>query len=328
MIKYNPGWANVNSSLLTSGGSMFKATILADSISPYGADRLTTMEITFPRIVLSEFNTHRMFSRNSASSRAIPALKQLERLLNDPFIPFFWGKNQKGMQADTELTGDELAVAVSQWLDARDDTTRHATALLEMEVHKQLTNRLMEPFMWHTVIVTATEWNNFFALRANPNAQPEIRKIAEMMREAHTGGFPQFVNEGEWHLPLIQTDEFDGTFEYTDEARMISAARCARVSYLTHDGVRSHEADLKLFDRLVTGGHMSPLEHVATPFTRDQERFRGDLMDYARQAAQQYSLHEEDSERVMRGLAFDGNFRGWTQLRKTIPGEFDFSLVS
>lgn len=272
----------------------YNAAVIADSVSEAG-DRLTTMEVTFPRIVLAEFNTHRMFSRNSASSRAIPVDKQLERITNDPFIPEYWGVNQAGMQAKKQLEGDERDDAIAVWLEARDSAVQSAKRLSSRGIHKQLTNRLLEPFMWHTVIVTATEWGNFYALRANPDAQPEIRIIAEMMREVHLASTPRLIKDNEWHLPLIQPDEYDGVFEHTVEARQISAARCARTSYLTHHGERDHSKDLELYERLVSPGHMSPLEHPATP--------------------------------LKTGSQFSGNFRGWMQLRKFTPYEDDFSKV-
>jgi thymidylate synthase ThyX len=289
----------------------YEAKIIADSISEAG-HRLTTMQVTFPRIVLSEFNTHRVFSRNSASSRAIPVIKQLMRIEENPFIPVYWGKNQSGMQAAEELAPDEQEIATAIWLQARDDAMRHVRELLEMGVHKQIANRLLEPWMYHTVIVTATEWSNFFALRANPDAQPEIRKIAEMMLEIYTSGKPILVKKGAWHLPLIRPEEYDGVFEFTLEARQISAARCARTSYLTQDGIRDLDADLKLYRRLTAPGHMSPLEHPATPL-----EYVGKLV--------------EIDETVLGNPiynwfpTFEGNFRGWKQLRKFIPNEDDFS---
>lgn len=270
----------------------YSAKIIADSISEYG-DRLTTMEITFPRMVLAEFNTHRMFSRNSASSRAIPVEKQLERVLKDPFIPVYFGANQSGMQAKAELEGLSRMAAKDEWLAARDSAVAHVKVLLDLGLHKQITNRILEPFMWHTVIVTATEWSNFFALRTHPDAQPEIRMIAETMNTLYSINDPKEIEVWEWHLPFIQPEERDEIF--TDigyDVRKISAARCARVSYLTHDGTRDIEADIVLYDRLVTGGHLSPLEHVARP----------DFGDW-------------------------GNFKGWKQLRKFIPNEHDFGLV-
>lgn len=291
----------------------YEAKIVLDSISEVG-DRLTTMEVTFPRMVLAEFNTHRMLSRNSASSRAIPVEKQLAKIKDDPFIPIYWGKNQSGMQAAVELDEVSIKLAKMDWLVARDMAVSQVQSLLQLGLHKQITNRLLEPFMWQTVIVTATEWSNFFALRANPDAQPEIRVIAEMMKKLYETSEPLLLKQGEWHLPYIQPEERDGVFELSEEARKISAARCARVSYLTHDGNRDLAADLILYERLVGGGHMSPLEHVATPagFKR--------VMD---SIGQEYATEAE----AKKPRPYYGNFHGWKQLRKFIVGEHDFSLV-
>ena len=298
----------------------YAAKIITDSVSEVG-DRLTTMEVTFPRMVLGEFNTHRAFSRNSASSRAIPVEKQLQRILNDPFIPVWWGRKQSGMQADHELVGHDLEQAKAQWLAARDSAVDHVRRLLELGLHKQITNRLLEPFMWHTVIVTATEWGNFFALRANPMAQPEIRVIAEMMRDLYEESTPALVREGEWHLPLIQPEERDGVFEFSEDARKISAARCARVSYLTHDGKRDLEADLKLYDRLADAGHMSPFEHVATPLPSSPWRMS--------RTGEWISGEEDDLlDELDLYARWSGNFRGWKQLRKFLPNEDDFSKAN
>lgn len=283
----------------------YAAKIVLDSINEVG-DRLTTMEVTFPRFVLAEFNTHRVFSRNSASSRAIPFEKQLARIRDDPFVPVYWGKNQPGMQASVELEGTEREMAVEDWLKARDDVVGHALELYHAGVHKQTVNRLLEPWMWHTVIVTATEWSNFFALRANEMAQPEIRVIAEMMLQLYETSEPQTVKRDEWHMPYIQPAEADWARENPEDAGKISAARCARVSYLTHDGKRDLGADLTLYERLVTGGHMSPLEHVATP----------------------HRFYDDGGGEVWLGDSpWCGNFHGWKQLRKFTANEDDFSQV-
>lgn len=277
---------------------MYSAKIIADSVSRHG-QRLTTMEVVFPRMVLAEFNTHRVFSRNSASSRAIPVEKQLRKIKEQPFVPEYWGANQSGMQAEAELIAEAKDAALDEWLAARDSAVAHVEKLLDIGLHKQLANRILEPFMWHTVIVTATEWSNYFALRANEMAQPEIRKVSELMQTAYEASTPKQLSDDEWHLPLIQEEEYDGVFEKSDDARMISAARCARVSYLTHEGKRDLSADIILYDRLTSGGHMSPLEHVARPLTKDE-------------------LSEGE---------FRGNFRGWMQLRKLVPNEDDYAKV-
>lgn len=286
----------------------YSAKVIADSVSAIG-HRLTTLEVTFPRMVLAEFNTHRLFSRNSASSRAIPIAKQLERIKSDPFIPIHWGANQAGMQANAELSSEDQKKAKAEWLAARDDAVTHVEKLLAVGLHKQVTNRLLEPFMWHTVIVTATEWSNFFALRANPDAQPEIRQAAELMREAMDASTPSLVQVGEWHLPFIQPDEREWARDNTDDAIKVSIGRCARVSYLTHDGERDHSKDIELYERLTGSGHMSPLEHVATPMSYDNivpgRNAHGDVFG------------QENP--------WSGNFYGWRQFRKTVKNESDFS---
>jgi len=259
----------------------YTARVLLDSVSPAGV-RLTTLEVTFPRFVLSEFNTHRVFSRNSASSRAIPTTKLIERLENDPVIPLEWGRNKPGMSASEVLTAEEEAEAKRIWLSARDAAVAHAKKLLELKVHKQELNRVLEPFLWHTVIVTSTEWENFFTLRCAPNAQPEIRAAAVKMREAYGASKPAPIAYDAWHLPLVQDDERSLDIEVQ---KKISAARCARVSYLTHEGTREIGKDIELHDRLKIDRHLSPFEHVATP------------------------AHD---------VAFHANFRGWVQMRAEV----------
>jgi thymidylate synthase ThyX len=259
----------------------YSAQVLLDSTSPAGI-RLTTLEVTFPRFVLAEFNTHRSFSRNSASSRAVPTAKLIERAMADPAMPLEWGRNKAGMSASDLLPEEHAAEAMRVWLRARDDAASHARRLLELNVHKQELNRLLEPFLWHTVIVSATEWANFFELRCSPGAQPEIRTAALRMRDAMRASVPQRLEYGQWHAPLIAADELALELE---TRRRISAARCARVSYLTHQGTREIERDLELYDRLRNDGHLSPFEHVATPMPDD---------------------------------SFHANFRGWLQMRREI----------
>lgn len=141
-----------------------KATIIADSIGP-AQDRLTTMLLTFPRFILAELNTHRMLSKNSASSRAIPFKTMLKSVKENPFIPIAWQKDHKGMQGTEYFNKDESKVNERVWLEARDSALENAMQLNDFEITKQLCNRLLEPFMWHTVLCTATEFSNFFELR-------------------------------------------------------------------------------------------------------------------------------------------------------------------
>jgi len=240
--------------------------VIADSTSPSGT-RLTTLEVQLHRFVLAELNTHRVFSRNSASSRAIPIAKQIERVLSDPALPLEYGSKRSGMQAGPPLEGDNLVEAQQIWLAARDRAVAAARDLLQLGVHKQVANRLLEPFMWHTVIVSSTDWDGFWTQRCSPLAQPEIRVAAEAMRAAVGRSTPVVCAHGDWHLPYItEADRSEANHEH-ETLRRVSAARCGRVSYLTHDGRRDLDEDLKLYDRFVTADppHASPLEHVATP---------------------------------------------------------------
>jgi thymidylate synthase ThyX len=249
------------------------------------------MEATFHRFILPEFNTHRAFSRNAASSRAIPIKKVIAAVRNDPALPIFWGKNQSGMAAREEIDEAARGRARAEWQRALDNALASAERLAspDIELHKQLVNRILEPFAWITVIVSATEWANFFTQRCHPDAQPEIHALAEVMLDAYRASAPREVPLGAWHTPLILNDE-----RMLDAAtlRKLSVARCARVSYLTHDNLRDIAKDLELYDRLMSGGangHWSPTEHVATPLDDPRETC--------------------------------ANFRGWKQYRKLFSAE-------
>jgi thymidylate synthase ThyX len=242
------------------------ARVIADSTSPSGT-RLTTLEVRLHRFVLAELNTHRVFSRNSASSRAIPIAKQIERVVTNPALPLEYGSKRAGMQAGPPLDGDDLAAAQQVWLSARDAAVTAAQDLLRLGVHKQVANRLLEPFMWHTVIVSSTDWDGFWAQRCSPLAQPEIRVAAEAMRDAVHSSSPIARAKGDWHLPYITDDDRAEAGDSYETLRRVSAARCGRVSYLTQDGRRDLDEDLALYERFVSADppHASPLEHVATP---------------------------------------------------------------
>lgn len=314
----------------------YNARVLCDSKSPDGV-RLTTLEVTFPRIVLSEFNTHRVFSRNSASSRAIPVEKRIAAVEADPFVPESFGKNQRGMQSSVDLAISEANLAKGIWMVACRDAVSHARALANLGVHKQLANRLIEPYCWQTVIVSATEWDNWISLRCNPDAQPEIRDVAEMMRDVMAASTPQALDYGEWHLPLVGIDDDDEDIcmawdicreNYGDREGLqeevvkllckVSIGRCARVSYLTHDGKRDLQADVDLCERLMKSGHLSPMEHIARPMTQEdaQQIVIGQLSDY-----------KTDNINTDIKNMFNGNYRGWVQFRKTIPHEHNILQI-
>ncbi len=251
----------------------FSARVLLDSRAPSGA-RLTTFEVRYPRFIHSELMTHRVFSRNAASSRAIPIKKMIAAVREEPALPVYWGRNQSGMSAREAVAPEIEERARAEWRLALEDALRHAERLAahDIDLHKQLVNRLLEPFAWITVIITATEWANFFTQRCHPDAQPEIKHLAELMLAAYRSSTPAPVAMGRWHLPLVQDDERGLPDE---QLCKLSVARCARVSYLTHDGKRDRERDLELYERLLGGGangHWSPFEHVATPAPDAEQR--------------------------------------------------------
>jgi hypothetical protein len=228
-----------------------EAKVLLDSV--FNGERITTMELTYPRFVHAEYMTHRVFSRNAASSRAIPVRKLIQRVVDDPVIPIHWGANQKGMQAHQELPGDVQHDLQELWLKARDRAVETAEAMIRMGLHKQIANRILEPWMHITVIHTSTYWANFFNLRCHEMAEPHMRELAYQMQDAYQFSDPV---EREWHTPLVGF-EGDERLEPIQQ-QLVSVARCARVSYLTHDGQRDVEADLRTL--LTLGARSSRLE--------------------------------------------------------------------
>ncbi len=242
---------------------MYEAKVIADSLSIPGGVRLTTIQATMPRIILAELNTHRNFSRNSASSRAIPVEKRIQAVLDNPFVPAAFGANKAGMQAGADLDAEVNERSRLEWLTARNNAVDSAKFLAEWGVHKQWANRLLEPFSWTTVVITATEWENFFNQRCSSMAQPEIREIAERTRRAMAESVPRRLGNGEWHLPYVQPAELYEDVDDMNYFVRLSTARCARVSYLTQEGKRDTAADIALYDRLYASKHLSPFEHPA-----------------------------------------------------------------
>lgn len=234
---------------------MISAKVILDSRSPEGA-RLTTMELRYPRFIHGEFLTHRQFARNSASSRAIPFSRFVDAVVNDPVIPLKWGAEKPGMQTGDEVTDRERATEI--WLGARDSAVQEATLLHHLGVHKSICNRLLEPFQWMVTLVTATDWDNFFAQRCHADAEIHMRTLAEAMREALATSGPVLRQA---HAPYAEMED-------VADRKRLSVARCARVSYLNHDGTRDLRKDFDLHDRLKASLHPSPFEHVATAATQ------------------------------------------------------------
>jgi hypothetical protein len=287
----------------------YEAKIILDSVGPNGA-RLTTFELSYPRIVHAELLTHRVLSRNSASSRAIPTERLLGRIEEDPVFPVWWGKNQSGMAAREELTDFALREARRVWLEAVMSGVRYACELGNLGLHKQVANRAAELGMFITVVVTATEFDNFFALRDHAAAQPELADVAGKAHRLWQKSEPQRLSAGMWHLPYVTG--YDGhILGYgPDDICRISIGRCAAVSYLNHDK-RDPPADLARVDKLAAAGHMSPFEHVAQALTEEQ------WVVYSTELAAGW---------VERRVPM-GNLWGWRQYRKGLKNEHDFSKI-
>lgn len=263
---------------------MYKMSVklLLFSESETTKKRIATFIITMPKFIQAQINSHRMLSRNAASSRAIPAKIIRQRVLKNPFIPVEFSKNKAGMRGGDHFTGIELFFAKKIWLYARYIPCFFHYMGEKLKIHKEIINRLIEPWMFTEVILTATEWENFLKLRIDNSSQPEIQFIAKNIKNILETEKPFILKTGEYHLPFISQEEKE---KYSiEELKKISTARCARVSYKLYDGRDSSlEKDIQLCEKLITGGHWSPFEHITTPLSN---------------------------------LEQSGNFIGWKQYRK------------
>lgn len=291
------------------------ATIIQDSIS--NGIRITTFELEYPRFIHAELMTHRQFSRNAASSRAIPIEKMQEHVLTSPAMPVHWGANQAGMQAKAELEGVHLEAAKAVWIEAVKAAVQWSKALGSTGLHKQLANRVTEAFQMMKTVVTATQYDNWFWLRDHTDAQPEIHELASKMQAARDASVPMQLSPWQWHVPYVNREkdsagqvwykDVDGNTMTAEIARIVSASCCAQVSYRKSDD--SVEKAKMIFDRLVLSSpvHASPVEHQASPMS-NPHKFRGQM------------LWEEGVTHVDSvGQFWSGNFKGWIQFRQLIP---------
>ena len=259
---------------------MIEVKLIADSISE--TSRLTTLECKFHRFILPEVNTYRMWSRSAASSRAIPVSRKIEEVRNDPAMPSKFGSNKKGMVSGKELEGEALERAQFIWVESAMTSADHAEKLAELGVAKEIANRILEPYSWHTSVITATDFSNCFLQRIpeESGAQNEFQVLATKMRDAIDASTPTHVPEGGWHLPYITEEEI--LTYHIEDLKMASVARVARTSYLNSSS--SIQSDIDLYSRLIsaTPPHLAPFEMIATPGQGS------------------------------------GNFEGWTQLRHLV----------
>ena len=285
---------------------MITAEIVADSINPCG-DRLTTFVLEYPRFFHADVMTHRVLSRNGSSSRAMPSMTLLKRILKNMQMPHFWGKNQPGMKARQELSNTRKWLAKIIWVISGYFACFFSFLLNKIGLHKQHANRITEPYATMRLVVSATDWKNFFMLRNHKDAQPEFEILAGLMEKLYNESIPKELKAGQWHIPfgdniddkrlwdLVIPENFDCSTDtmislMTEAKIKIAVARCARVSYYDFHGKDDYKNDFRLYSDLVESNpkHLSPTEHVAMALDK--------------------------SERV-------GNFKGWKQARKFIIGE-------
>jgi hypothetical protein len=282
---------------------MIKATIIQDSVY---LNRITTFELEYPRFIHAELMTHRQFSRNAASSRAIPIERMHEHIRDNPAMPIHWGRNQPGMQADEQIS--DIRSARNNWLTASDMAVHSARMLMMDGLHKQIANRVTEPFQTMKTVVTATEYDNFFELRCHRDAQPEIRELALQMQDALANYNPLQLRVGDWHVPYVDRDNSQFEVRYSvdgqpvtlKEAKEISASCCAQVSYRRND--TSAEKASLIYKKLIESkpAHLSPVEHQATPIPDNDTMYLG--------------ITHTDRH----GQRWSGNFKGWIQLRQVL----------
>lgn len=243
-------------------------TVVLDSISPAGS-RLTTLECRFHRFILPEVNTYRAWSRSASSSRAIPLRKRIEEVRNNPACPVEWGREQRGMVAEDQLSVEEELEATAIWMEAASAAADYAEGLGDQGVHKQIAARLLEPFLMQTMVISSTNFDNMFNQRIHPDSQPEFRALAVQIKEALKNSDPREIDYGEWHLPFIREEE-----EYMDVSllRQISTSRVARTSYGVAGG-GDVEKDLDLYTRLSEANppHVAPFEPIATPARQGED---------------------------------------------------------
>ena len=325
------------------GQDQMQVEVILASRGANGAPPIYTIRLRYPRIIHAEIMTHRVFSRNARSSRAVPVKTMLLETTTIPFIPWHWGANQKGMQAGAEcdepvfLDGEEIGddgeliivprafTREDAWLVARDKVVEVAEALMTAGYHKQIPNRLLEPFSWIDTLITATDWANFLHLRDHKDAEPHLQDLARLVKQAIEEAEVQVLQEGEWHMPYVNDadrhhmlidsgrlageryEAVTGTDDHNQWLIRLSAARCARISYAPFDGDPSYEREFERYNQLVTSErvHASPLEHQAQVDNLAPVFLKGEY------------IGEDFAYKVLSGNLAPG----WIQFRKTVPGE-------
>lgn len=318
-----------------SGGQMQVEVILA-STGPNNKP-IYTLRLRYPRIIHGEIMTHRVFGRNARSSRAVPFKTMLAELISTPFIPWHWGKNQSGMQAEFEnenpvhsfvrldinedgVVGQGYFTREEAWRNSCNWAIEAASSFDKAEYHKQNVNRLIEPFSWIDVLLTSTEWENFLWLRDHEHAEPHLQDLAKLVLQALSEADVKELEPGQWHMPYITPDDrrWAGfktdaeTQDYWNFLNKISAARCARISYKPFDGNASYEKEIERYEMLIGSDrvHASPLEHQGTP----------DYLTGYTSTGEAYGVPSKMIP-IWANQHLHGNLVGYVQARKIVPNE-------
>lgn len=322
----------------------YDAKIIADSMSPDGV-RLTTYYTVWPHAVHKDFMTHRALGRNFESFRAQPTEKVIAAIRESPFMPDVFAKRIAGMGQGVDMDQDMQATIRRMWGEQIERACELGDLLVENELAKQQANFLLQDFAWITGVVTATEWDNFFALRTElkddgtPVARPEVYKTAKLMKDLYESSEPRQLEPGEWHLPFVSDEDMERY--HIGNWPLVSAGRCARISYgfyLNPEKTQTlwdeqPEKGIERARKLQTAGHMSPFEHPCRPMTKD------DILDTHGLLGAKISVPLSDVIQTGGWLEtgipvqpdlskfWCGNVRGWVQIRKTIPGEDNYATL-
>jgi thymidylate synthase ThyX len=300
---------------MTSTLPNISARIVGHSINPAGIP-LCSFVLRYPRMIHAELMTHRVFSRNAASSRAIPLKRMIAAVEENPARFEYWGSNRPGMQAGVQLHPSDIELCQHIIADMQRCAVNGVAQLETTGLHKQNANRYLEPFGHITTLVTACDWENFFSLRLHKAAQPEFMRLASLMTRAWLDSEPRKLEWGEWHIPTFKSTrtapeielDVDSMKGHIATTLKIATARCARLSYLTFDGEHNPDKDIALHDELANAGHWSPFEHCAQAV-----------------ASEFYPFSNFDAPEWAEKDACDGPYlvglSHWMQYRKQFPDE-------
>lgn len=281
------------------------AKVIADS--SFSNSRLITLEIELHRFILPEFNTHRSISRNFQSSRAVPVKQMIEQVRNDPAMPVHWGLNEAGMVASQELDYGVKQAVEFLWGKAAREAVDTAERMEALGAHKQVVNRILEPFMWTKGVATATykDWQALLKLRLHKDAQPEIKALAVEIDKAIKESSIAELGDRDWHMPYFGDGYWlEGCGIPLKDALMISSSCCGQVSYRKLDESLDKAKKIYGMLNLPENGsykedppHFSPTEHQARAMNGDFEMSG--------------NFHSEDS---------------WLQYRKILESGYEYQI--